>query len=70
MQLNCKVIKKVATSSPISTSTPPFQSYLPFLAKFLLPPPPPPPQMAQFLEGSTPPAPPPPLNKGGGGIQL
>ena len=36
MQLNCKVIKKWLP--PISTSTPPFQSYPPFLAKFLVPP--------------------------------
>ena len=36
MQLNCKVIKKWQLSS---TSTPPFQSYTPFLPKFLVPPP-------------------------------
>ena len=59
MQLNCKVIKKWQLSS---TSTPPFQSYTPFLPKFLVPPP----QVTQFLEGPAPPPPPPPFNKGRG----
>ena len=36
MQLNIKVIKKWQT--PISTSTPQFQGYPPFLVKFLVPP--------------------------------
>ena len=35
-QLSCKVIKK--WQPPISISTSPFQSYTPFLAKFLVPP--------------------------------
>ena len=62
MQLNCKVIKKVATPTPptISTSIPLFQSYPPFLANFLVPPPP---QMTQFLEVPTSP---PPLIRGRG----
>ena len=49
MQLNCKVIKKVATPPPISTTIASFQGYPPFLATFLVPP-----QVAQFLEGPTP----------------
>ena len=36
--------------APISTSTPPFQVYPPFLAKHFLPTP----QVSQFLEGPTP----------------
>ena len=47
MQLNIKVIKK--WQPPISTSTPPFQGYLPYLAKLLVPP-----QVTQFFEGPTP----------------
>ena len=58
MWLNCKVTKKL--QPPISTSTPPFQVYPPFLAKNFVPPP----QVTQFLESPTPP---PPFNKGGGG---
>ena len=56
MQWNCKVIKKVATP-PISTSTPPFQGYPPFLAKFLLLHP----QVTQFWKVL-----PPPFNREGG----
>ena len=41
MQLNCKVIEKVATP-PFLQEPPPFQGYPPFLVKFLIPPPPPP----------------------------
>ena len=52
MQLNRKVIKKWQT--PISTSTPFFQGYSYFLAKFLVPP-----QVIQFLECPTSPYPPP-----------
>ena len=52
MQLNCKVIQKVAT--------PPVQGYPPFLAKFLVVPTP---QLTQFLEGPTPT---PPLIRGEG----
>ena len=40
---------------------PPYQAYLPFLSKILVPPPP---QVTQFCEGPTPP---PPFNKGGEG---
>ena len=51
MQLNCKVIKKVATPHfYINPSH--FQGYLPFLAKFWVPPP-----VAQFLEGPSHPLP-------------
>ena len=57
MQLNCKVIKK--WQPLISTLTPTFLGYPPFLAKFLVSP-----QMTQFLEGpNPPPPPPPPFNK-------
>ena len=59
MQLNCKVIKK--RQPPISTSTPPFQGYPPFLANFLVPPHP---QVTQFLKVLPPPS---PLIMGGGG---
>ena len=59
MQLNCKVIKK--RQPPISTSTPPFQGYPPFLANFLVPPPPP---SDSIFEDSTSPF---PFNNGGGG---
>ena len=43
IELNCKVVKKSGnrpppTPSPIPTSTPPFQVYLPFLAKNFVPP--------------------------------
>ena len=51
IELNCKVIKKVATPS-IFTSTPPpppLQVYPPFLGKILYPP-----QVTKFLEGPTP----------------
>ena len=58
MQLNFKVIKKVAPLPPsMSISTSPFQGYSPFLATFLVLP-----QATQFLEGPIP-----PFNKGGGG---
>ena len=56
MQLNIRVIKK--WQPPISTSTPLFQGYPPFLAKYLVPP-----QVTQFFEGPTPSS-----DKGGGGI--
>ena len=50
MLLNCEVMKKVATTppppTPISTSTPPFQVYSPFLAKNFETP-----QVTQYLEG-------------------
>ena len=59
MQLNCKVIKK--RQPPISTSTPPFQGYPPFLANFLVPHPPP---SDSIFEDSASPF---PFNKGGGG---
>ena len=64
MWLNCKVIKK--WQPPISTLTPSFQVYLPFLAKNFEPP-----QVTQFLEGPN--HPPPSFNKegvGGGQFQL
>ena len=35
--MNCKVLKKVATPTFLH-QPPPFQGYLPFLAKFLVPP--------------------------------
>ena len=54
MQLNCKVIKKVA--NPPFLHQPHFQGFSPFLAKFLVLP-----QVTHFLEG-----PAPPFNKGGG----
>ena len=55
IELNCKVVKKVATP-PISILTLPFQVYPPFLAKNLVPL-----QVTQFLEGPTH-----PLIRGGG----
>ena len=48
-ELNCKVVKKVAT--PPFLHQPPFQVYPPFLAKNFIPSP----QVTQFLEGPTPP---------------
>ena len=51
MRLNCKVIQKV--------TTPPFQVYPLFLAKYFEAP-----QVIQFLEGPTPPL----FNKGGEGV--
>ena len=54
MQLNCKVIKKVA--NPPFLHQPHFQGFPPFLAKFLVLP-----QVTHFLEG-----PAPPLIRGGG----
>ena len=61
IELHCKVIK-CGNPPSISTSTPPpFQVYLPFLAKDFVPPP----QLNQILEGRTPP----PLIRGvGGGV--
>ena len=56
MQLNCKVIKKVA--NPPFLHQPHFQGFPPFLAKFLVLP-----QVTHFLEG-----PAPPLIRGGGGV--
>ena len=59
MQLNCKIIKKrdnIPISIPTARPRPPFQDYLLFLAKFLVPPP-----VTQFLEGPTS-----PFNKEGG----
>ena len=40
IELNCKVIKKVATPLPISTLTPPFQVYPPLSSKKFRTPPP------------------------------
>ena len=60
MQLNCKVIK---SGNPlISTSTPHFQDYSPFLANFWLPPP------SNSILGRS--YPPPPFNKGGSNYNL
>ena len=59
MQLNCKVIRKWQLPSPISISTPLFQGYLPFLAKFLVPP--------EYQTSYPIPPPPPTFNKRGGG---
>ena len=57
IELNCKVVKKVATPPPpISILTLPFQVYPPFLAKNLVPL-----HVTQFLEGPTL-----PLIRGGG----
>ena len=61
MQLNCKVIK--TWQLPLSTSTPPFQSYPAFLVRFLVPP-----EVTQFLEGPTPPPTPTPLIRGRAGV--
>ena len=60
IELNCKVVKKVAT--PHFYINPPFQVYSPFLAKNFVPLP----QVTQFLEVPTPP----PFNKEGGGFLL
>ena len=49
MLLNYKVIKKLALLH--FYISPPFEVYLPFLAKTFAPPPP---QVTQFLEGPTP----------------
>ena len=49
MQLNCNVIKKVPPLSFPYQPPPPFQGYLSFLAKFLVPP-----QVKIFLKDPTP----------------
>ena len=51
IELNCKVVKKVATPS-ISTSTPPFSGLSPLSSKKFHTAPSP--QVTQFLEGPTP----------------
>ena len=58
IELNCKVIKKVATPH-FYINPPPFQVYPPFLGKNVYPP-----QVTQFSEGPTPP---PLIGRGRGG---